>query len=113
MLNWRYSLSGMKKKHKPISVSIELVLKKLKPFSMIHWRLQFPTLITPSMKTVSLPLASPVKSIPWLSCTPNVKSEYFPTAEAVNHALRTLISLVPRERKTAAGKKHGAAEAAP
>jgi hypothetical protein len=31
-------------------------------------------------------------------------SEYFPDSQAVNHALRTLLSLVPEKRKTAAGQ---------
>ncbi len=31
-------------------------------------------------------------------------SEYFPDSQAVNHALRTLLSLVPEKRKTAARK---------
>jgi hypothetical protein len=31
-------------------------------------------------------------------------SEYFPDSEAVNHALRTLLSLVPEKRKAAARK---------
>jgi hypothetical protein len=31
-------------------------------------------------------------------------SEYFPDSQAVNHALRTLLSLVPEKREVAAGK---------
>jgi hypothetical protein len=31
-------------------------------------------------------------------------SEYFPDSQAVNHALRTLLSLVPEKRKTVARK---------
>jgi hypothetical protein len=31
-------------------------------------------------------------------------SEYFPDSQAVNHALRTLLSLVPEKRRTAARK---------
>ena len=42
-----------------------------------------------------------------IALAPDVR-EYFPTAEAVNHALRTLISLVPRGRKAVARKEHGA-----
>ena len=32
-------------------------------------------------------------------------SEYFPDSQAVNHALRTLLSLVPEKRKAAARKQ--------
>jgi hypothetical protein len=32
-------------------------------------------------------------------------SEYFPDSQAVNHALRTLLSLVPEKRKTPVGQR--------
>lgn len=35
-----------------------------------------------------------------VTLAPDVR-EYFPTSQAVNHALRTLIALVPRKRKAA------------
>jgi hypothetical protein len=42
-----------------------------------------------------------------ITLEPDVQ-EYFPTAKAVNHALRTLISLVPQKRKVAARRSRDA-----
>ena len=41
-----------------------------------------------------------------VTLAPDVR-EYFPTSKAVNHALRTLIALVPRKRKVVKGQKGG------
>ena len=41
-----------------------------------------------------------------VTLAPDVR-EYFPDSKAVNHALRTLISIVPRKRKGVAQKEHG------
>ena len=39
-----------------------------------------------------------------VTLAPDVR-EYFPTSRAVNHALRTLISIVPRKRKATSQKE--------
>lgn len=41
-----------------------------------------------------------------VTLAPDVR-EYFPTSKAVNHALRTLITLVPRKRKVVKAQKGG------
>ena len=41
-----------------------------------------------------------------VTLAPDVR-EYFPTSKAVNHALRTLISIVPHKRKAVAQKERG------
>ncbi len=44
-----------------------------------------------------------------ITLAPDVR-EYFPNSKAVNHALRTLISIVPRKRKGVTQKEHGPKE---
>ena len=41
-----------------------------------------------------------------ITLAPDVR-EYFPTSKDVNHALRTLIAIVPRKRKTVAQRERG------
>ena len=41
-----------------------------------------------------------------VTLAPDVR-EYFPTSQAVNHALRTLIALVPRKRRAVKDQKSG------